>query len=513
MSAALLLIPYLLSAAITIWLGVHAWRRRSVQGAAQFAGLTLAETVWTLGYVGQLISTRLDTKLFWNNIQFLGAIAAPLLYLGFALEYDRLYLKEHHNTWKYLIPLSALLLGFVWSDSLHGLFRGQASLVPGNPFPVLVFTTGPGFSLYTIYAFSLIVLTTLILVARYINLPPLYRIQIAIVLSGVLVPWVVTVVTTLEWVPVKLHEVTPISFGISNLIIAWALFRYHLFEVLPVARDSLVENMQDGVLVLDSSLRIVDLNPAARAILGADVYQSVGKSIDEYLPVQAEWFHAMGAGGKLTKELNWQKDGRQWDYEAQVASLEHPRGNARLYLLTLRDNQERKEIESKLRQLAISDPLTGILNRRHLFLLAQKEIERANRQGHDLAVILFDVDHFKQVNDAFGHQIGDRMLQTLARSCMTELRGFDIFGRYGGEEFIAVLPETSASQAMYVAERLRRLVENIAIQNGRGQAHVTISLGVASLAGRTGWNLDQLLEQADRALYQAKEAGRNQVCA
>lgn len=156
------------------------------------------------------------------------------------------------------------MLLFIWSDGWHGLFRIDPHLVPGQPLGALVWGDGPFFSLYIIYAYSLIVLTTLIVVVRYLSAPKLYRLQVGLVLLGILIPWITSVVTAMHLVPVGLHEVTPITFGLSNLVIAFALFRYQMFELLPVARDMLIERMEDGVLVLDSQLRVLDLNPAAR---------------------------------------------------------------------------------------------------------------------------------------------------------------------------------------------------------------------------------------------------------
>ena len=477
--AILLLFPYLISAGISIWLGVHAWRRRSIAGAQLFAGIAFSEVIWTLGYVMQLIIPGLEGKIFWNNVQFVGAIAAPLMYLGFALEYDRPYRPPIQFSWKILAPLAVLVLLFVWTDELHGLFRGHSFILPSEPFSELLFEPVPGFAVYTIYAYSLLILTTLILISRYLNASQLYRIQIGIVLFGFLIPLVTSVITTLELIPFTLHELTPITFGFSNLIIAWALFRYHLFETVPVARDYLIEQMRDAVFVLDSLLRIIDLNPAAKDMLGLGEITVVGRKIDTFLPLNVDWSEII-TGSSKNIEIVLEEEERPGYYEVQSSKLDHPWGRSVLYLIVLRDIQERKENEEKLRLLAITDPLTGIFNRRHVFALAQLEIERANRKGHDLSIILFDIDNFKKVNDAFGHRVGDRVLETLTRCCQADLRSFDIFGRYGGEEFIVVLPETDSELAWQVAERLRLLVERLSIPDAPA-VNVTISAGVASL--------------------------------
>ena len=163
------------------------------------------------------------------------------------------------------------------------------------------------------------------------------------------------------------------------------------------------------------------------------------------------------------------------------------------------------------RQLAlVPGPLTGLHNRRHFFDLAEYEFRRAQRFGHPLSVIMLDIDHFKQVNDAYGHIVGDQVLRGVAERCREILRDIDLLGRYGGEEFTALLPETRPADARQVAERMRQIVARTAIETESGPVTVTICLGHA-IMDEGSHDLDALLDHADQALYQAKNAGRNRV--
>jgi diguanylate cyclase (GGDEF)-like protein len=153
-----------------------------------------------------------------------------------------------------------------------------------------------------------------------------------------------------------------------------------------------------------------------------------------------------------------------------------------------------------------------VYNRRHFFSLAQNELNRAMRYNRELSIILFDIDHFKSVNDTFGHLVGDQVLETLSSYCKSNLRSFDIIGRYGGEEFIILLPETSLKRASQIAERLRKQALGIHITTPGGTPGITISLGVAGIRGGDQITLDELIGAADQALYKAKKAGRNQAC-
>ncbi len=178
----------------------------------------------------------------------------------------------------------------------------------------------------------------------------------------------------------------------------------------------------------------------------------------------------------------------------------------------VRDISERKKLESELKRQARIDLLTGLNNRRHFFELAENELERAKRHSAPLTVLMLDVDHFKLVNDTYGHHVGDMVLQKLSEVCVKTLRGIDILGRLGGEEFAILLPETKSEQALEVAERLRLAVAGatVPLEQG-GSVHLTVSIGVTSLVA-TDARIDDVLKRADTALYAAKNAGRNRVC-
>lgn len=181
---------------------------------------------------------------------------------------------------------------------------------------------------------------------------------------------------------------------------------------------------------------------------------------------------------------------------------------------------ERREYDAQIAQqsllaevqtMATVDWLTDFYNRRHFFRLGEEEIARARRYHHDVSVIMIDIDHFKSVNDTYGHSVGDEVLCAISKRILEGLRQSDIAGRYGGEEFALVLPETDiASAAETVAERLRDTIASRPIDTTEGPLHVTISVGVAGV-DMPHENLLDALTRADTGLYAAKHAGRNRV--
>ena len=180
-----------------------------------------------------------------------------------------------------------------------------------------------------------------------------------------------------------------------------------------------------------------------------------------------------------------------------------------------REIVERKRAYELVEHLASTDSLTGIYNRRHFFSLASQQIAIAIQAQAPLAAIILDVDHFKMINDHYGHQEGDRTLTTIAQKISATLRNEDVVGRYGGEEFAVVLPQTDRDQCLAIAERLRAAVETLVISPSHPDLKVTISLGIATLSPGAPFEphlmLERLLDHADQAMYAAKRQGRNRV--
>jgi diguanylate cyclase (GGDEF)-like protein/PAS domain S-box-containing protein len=171
---------------------------------------------------------------------------------------------------------------------------------------------------------------------------------------------------------------------------------------------------------------------------------------------------------------------------------------------------ENARLFDKVNELATHDGLTGINNRRHFFNLATIEIQRAVRYNIPLSLLIIDIDRFKQVNDTFGHQLGDVTLQKLAGLFQTVVRDIDISGRYGGDEFCLLMPETDAQDALKAAERLLEAIRGLEIPTSQGVQHITVSIGIATLFEKQ-ISFDDLLQQADEALYVAKQKGRDRI--
>jgi diguanylate cyclase (GGDEF)-like protein len=235
--------------------------------------------------------------------------------------------------------------------------------------------------------------------------------------------------------------------------------------------------------------------------------QAIGRPASELL---AHWpVLEDAAGGE--REVTVQHDGTESYYHMQRSLIRAADGTHAGYVFVLFDITARKSAERQLEALARTDPLTSLLNRRAFFEAAERAWARAQRQGHIATVLMFDLDHFKGVNDRYGHHAGDSVLQRVAATCQGQLREGDLFARYGGEEFICLLGEGTAEAGVALAERLRVCIERAEIVVDGQLIPVTLSVGVAGGYARRDESLTQLISAADQMLYQSKAGGRNRV--
>jgi PAS domain S-box-containing protein len=345
------LVPYLISVLISAGIGLYAWRRRTVPGATPFALAALAEAQWTLCYVFELLSPGLQAKIFWDNVQWVGMLLWCPAFLALALQYTGRKLSHLRRTWGLLTAVSVIFMLLVLTNDLHGLIWPEAWLVPGEPFPALVYDFTLSVWALTLYSYALILVSVSLLVVRFIRAQVLYRAQVGTVVLGSLIPVVGTIFTMLEIAPSFHRDMTPFTFAMSNLVIAWGLFRYWLLDIVPVAHDRVIENMSDAVLVLDAQDRVIDLNPAAQEIAGHATSKVIGQPVAQALahqPDLVEWLHS---SEPARAEIVLGTKGERRHFDVSVSPLVDHHGHLSGRLVVLRDVTGRVRAETALREL------------------------------------------------------------------------------------------------------------------------------------------------------------------
>jgi serine phosphatase RsbU (regulator of sigma subunit)/PAS domain-containing protein len=335
-------IAVLITALIAGAIAIYTWRRRPAASAGQVTLLVMAVAVWSFGYAMELASPDKPTMLFWIRLEYLGIAPIAALWLIFVFQYTghEKWLTRRNAALLFIIPCVTLILN--WTNNWHSLFYSKVEIDRSGPIAVLALTKGGWYWVHTANFYLSLLLGTVLLVRMYVQRPRLYRGQVGIILVATLVPSIGNVIYLSGLSPFPNLDLNPFAFTVTCLAIVWGLFGFRLLDIVPVARDALFESMSDGVIVLDAHNRIVDVNQAARALIGPDmaVGQSVEAGLAAWPGLVAQFSHAskvqteVTLGGKTPLYL-----------DLRISPL-HGRGNQlRGRLAILRDVTSRRQAE------------------------------------------------------------------------------------------------------------------------------------------------------------------------
>jgi diguanylate cyclase (GGDEF)-like protein len=503
----------LLSTILALTLAVTALRRFSSIGISSmyFAFCMAAAALHSFGYAMEILSNSLPDVLFWTKIEYPGIQFIIPAWLLFALSVTG---RDKFITWGRVAALFAFPLLTVlanWTNEAHHLLYSSTSLSTDGPFPTLVVERGPIYRIGIVYVSICLLISTLIFTIMLVKSAPSFRRHAIIFFVAGLVPWVGMGLYLSGNTPYNL-DFSAIFATISGLICAYGFLRVQLLDVVPLARDRIFEGMSDGMLVLDRNDRIVDFNPAFPTVLSKVNRASIGASVFKVLDGYPAIIDQIRANSQEIVELSIQTQQEPAYFQSSISPVLDRRRKVIGKIVSLHNYTHMRQLIDQMRELAILDGLTGMFNRRHFNELAGHEIYRAQRYGCNLALIMIDLDHFKLVNDTYGHAAGDFVLKNVADICRQNIRQTDILGRFGGEEFMILMPETDLTAASATAERLRAVIAQTPTLYEGFTIMVTASFGVTSPAASRAASFDTLLRQADTAVYEAKKNGRNRVC-
>ena len=508
-------------------------RARVTAGRNALALALVLLAVWAFCYAMITLSPSLEAKHFWLKLENVGIVSQPVLWFLFTLKYTNPD-KSIKGAWLaplWIIPAISLILLF--SETWFHLYYPATQVLSASGGP-LVITRGPWYWPQLVQTYILYIASTIILLRWFFRNHYIYRRRLGLLVVAVLIPWLVNLfyqgVLTFNpafTIPV---DFTPISFTLSAGLLGAVVFGFRLFDLLPIARDVVMEHIPEMVVVVDAHDRVLDANHVARKWLGKTEKDIIGH---DPMDVFRDWPQLVSRF-LLTHETH---------EEIQVAG--HPPRTLELIVtpiysasnflqgrvIVAHDVTDRKimedhmkqandalrtqlaEIESlqaKLKEQAIRDPLTGAFNRRFFAETLDKEVARAAREDKPFSVVILDLDLFKRFNDTYGHKCGDVMLQSLAAFLAQNTRSGDFVCRYGGEEFVILMPNTAPETALERAETWREQYQ-CAVTEYRGRTlSATFSAGVAGYPMH-GTDGEAILYAADQALYQSKHDGRNRV--
>lgn len=295
----------ILSASLIIGLAYGVWRYRTGPARLPFLVFMVALAHWSLASAGQFMNVGLAEKLLWDQLTYVGIVIVPTAWLVFILTYTG------HESWltrrrlALLCVEPVLTLVVVWTNPFHGLYATESTLVSVGSVVVLDQTYGPWFWLNVVYSYLLIVVGMGFIVRLIISDRGVYRRQAASLLTGAMVPWVANIAFVLSVGPIQHLDLTPLAFVVMGIIFAWALLRYRLLELVPMAHRTVTKDIPLGVLVVDVDRRVVDSNSAAERILGLLGSDVVGRRIDSLLPLAPELFEQIDGETDVHRELEF----------------------------------------------------------------------------------------------------------------------------------------------------------------------------------------------------------------
>ncbi len=494
-----------LSAFITAFIALQ---QRPARGAVVTALLLFAVAFWSFTSMGEYAVHSVTEKLFWIKLEYpFITFCTPLWFMMSMVYVGHEELLTRRNVFLIcIIPTLTVLMN--WTNEYHHLFYTATQLEMSLDMPLLNLSYGPWFYLFAFYSYGLCFAALVLCTQAMFSSTPFYRKQFSVIFVAALVPLVFNALYIFRLGPTQYLDLTPLAFCITGALVVWGMRRYHYWDMVPVAYDMIVENLTDGIVVLDYQLRILSMNPAAEKFIGYEEHTATGKKITEIAP---EWEH-------LAAPLP--ADAAEHNYSIRIDTPTHTIYDIRVILfrkleyqspgrlIVIRDDTERNTLKERLQTLAFFDHLTGLPNRALFMDRLEQALAVGQRIGSATAVMFLDLDGFKNINDKLGHSVGDEMLRQVASRLDDGVRTSDTVARLGGDEFVIILSGVTSAEDIDIAARrfLDAFIQKFTL--GAHVRKITASIGVA-VAPYDGNTVEELMRHADTAMYRAKHHGKN----
>lgn len=484
---------------ISTVIAVIAWRNKQIRGSKEFALSCLASVIWVFGDIFCRFNSTFEGQWISECIRYFGIVLMPVALLIFVMRYCNKNLSTRNIKLLLIVPTISWFV--MITNPYHHLFFTTTEV--GYPSP-MIYEYGLYFlTIHTPYSYLLMFITFITILLEVSRASKHYRTQIITLFISMCIPFLVNVLGIFKLTGKGGY--TSLSFPIFFIIMAFAIYRFRFLQNNPIAYETVFQNIRDGVLILDQDDIVQDINPAAAKTINKLPKEVIGSKFIDVFSSWKQFIQSYSEKRDFYDEVEIELGGIKRFLSIRIIPIENADGSLDGRVFTLRDITDRREHQQTLETLAFHDPLTRLANRRKFQEEVGMALEKAMDDKKPFAILYFDLNRFKMINDTLGHEVGDELLKYVAARIASILRKPDILARLGGDEFAALLHDCD-EKGIEIA--VNRILENVQ-RPFKVKDHTLVadlSIG-ASIYPEHGETLDQLLRHADTAMYIAKSGG------
>ncbi|MCL2071802.1 MAG: diguanylate cyclase [Oscillospiraceae bacterium] len=505
---------------LSAYMMIFTMRRCQSEKKHYFVLLLMSLLFYLMGNTVELVSSSEEAIIIGLKLVYTGSVFSAPLFMLFTLEYCDIKFRRGTIVAALVPPLLTLIS--VWTLDYHTLFYKSYYL----EFPSVQIVPGEMYFFTNAYLFLHVLVSFVVLVREMRKtIAPIKRKVLSLMMAACLSPLIAQalylLLTYVLTTPVSGISMTPQMFCVTLTFFFVSVVRYDVFDFAPKAYSLSFNLLNEAVVFVDTDMKYNSSNKAT-----ANIFPQIDTLRKGMLITKLEdWpdkLTALCVKSNSDEDSDKESDEDCVDFELPVSQTAETRFyNAKVtaitskkkvlgYTILIRDTTDVTVLMNQLKATARTDALTGIYNKGYFTELVKREYERSNRENKPYGAIMFDLDFFKKCNDTHGHHAGDVVLRTVATQVKDTIRSYDLFGRYGGEEFSLFIPGADGEFIVNLAERIREKIQNTVCLYDSKEIKITSSLGVA-LKSDDDESSEELFKRADMALYRAKENGRNQV--
>ncbi|MCI3923053.1 diguanylate cyclase [Paenibacillus sp. TRM 82003] len=478
----MILLGYTLSAAFSVLGLALAARYRSIPGAYAFMALCaltgLAALSSSMEYSAPLL---VEAKLLWRNVQQISYFLTPVAVFSIAATYSMYGDKLTPRRIALLTVIPAAALALLFTNDWHHLMRSAVTL---DETGRLAIERTPLNGLFLFYLFLLNLVSLLLLLRTALFMRGAQRRQVGTLLFAVALPSVISLLRTVGAFPITGYGASiAITYLPGSVVMLWGIFKYQLLEVVPLSRNKLVDALEEGVVVCDPETRVLDMNEAAKRMLGRLSGRTMeamqGRRLSDALPSAELWLQAHYAKREQVVELASGLGEQRLCLSVKVMPLTQGEGRFTGTMSVLTDTTSFKRQVQELRRDAAKDELTGVYNRNGFGDRAAQQIAAARAMEQPLSLLIIEVDGLRSVNDTLGHRAGDETIRAAARAMAQQVDRAHLMGRTGGAQFAVLLAGVPDEQAAATGETIRRGVELAMRETAESAVPLRVEAGIA----------------------------------